>query len=268
MSQQEKAAYYKALKDAGVQFDKHYRQYSTAELKTAHDKLVSQQVSAREAAKADHPSAGAPDFDKEAMAAAYAAMTGEPTEERYREEVPQDFPQVEAARLPVERDPNEMAGQRQNTQAPDEIIRVDEQGRKWIQEEVAKPAYPKPRGRRVLTYMDTGTIEQKVQVGDYVETFEVAGPMSQARTSEVKITLPSYQVGIYIDPRFPFKVHTYNGQEGFDLFDVQNYYGGSELVPQEIKRIYVSNVLCYDIRTTVRAIQTEYRQLQLAGRIQ
>jgi hypothetical protein len=38
-------------------------------------------------------------------------------------------------------------------------------------------------------------------------------------------------------------------------------------VPTEVKRMYVENVLCYDIRTTVRAIQTEFRQLQLAGKV-
>jgi hypothetical protein len=31
--------------------------------------------------------------------------------------------------------------------------------------------------------------------------------------------------------------------------------------------MYVENVLCYDIRTVVRAIQEEFRQQQLTGRI-
>ena len=83
--------------------------------------------------------------------------------------------------------------------------------------------------------------------------------------NEVKITLPSYQVGVFLDPRFPFKIHTYNGAQGFDLFDIQKYYGGSDLVPSEIKRVYVSNDLCYDIRTTIRAIQNEAREIQLKG---
>jgi hypothetical protein len=115
--------------------------------------------------------------------------------------------------------------------------------------------------------MDTGVQEKTVVDADgTVETFEVSGTAAR-RPSEVKITLPSYQVGIYKDRRFPFKIHVYNGNQGFDLFEVQNYYGGAELVPTEVKRMYVENVLCYDIRTTVRAIQTEFRQLQLAGKV-
>ena len=39
------------------------------------------------------------------------------------------------------------------------------------------------------------------------------------------------------------------------------------MVPDEIKRTYVGNDLCYDIRTTIRAIQAAYRRLQLNGGI-
>ena len=77
--------------------------------------------------------------------------------------------------------------------------------------------------------------------------------------------MPSFQVGVYRDPRFPFKVHTYAGNDGFDLFDVNDFYGGEDLVPSEIKRVYIANDLCYDIRTTIRAIETEYRRNQLQG---
>ena len=163
-------------------------------------------------------------------------------------------------------DPNEMPGQRLNTKSEDEPIRVDEKGRLWYQEEVRKPAYPKPRGRRVLKYLETGVETKSVQSGDYVETFEVAGS-GPGKPAEVKITLPSYQVGIYKDPRFPFKIHCYNGREGFNLFEVQRYYGGAELVPEECKRVYIENDLCYDVRTVIRAIQSEHRQLQLIGRV-
>lgn len=177
---------------------------------------------------------------------------------------------VSSAEVPTppvlaEPDPDEMPGQRLNTNAPDEIIRVDEQGRQWIQEEVRKPAYPKPRGRRVLTYMDTGVQKETVQNGEYIETFEIAGNRA-GRPSEVKITLPSYQVGIYRDPRFPFKVHTYDGRDGFDLFEVQEFYGGAELVPPVCKRVYIENELCYDVRSVVQAINDEYRHLQMLGR--
>jgi hypothetical protein len=247
MSQAEKSAYYQALKAAGVEFDKHYREYTVDELKQLHGIL------------------GQP--------APAVAPRGNVAEQVQRPRQPALDPRVAAATgrpaPPVrEKDPNELAGQRQNTnRAEGEPIRTGEDGKIWYQEEVLKPAYPKPRGRRVLKYMEPGVVEKKVQNGDYVETFEVSGDMSQAVQAEVKITLPSYQVGIYKDPRFPFKVVCYNGNEGFDLEEVQDYYGGSELVPPAVKRKYVENVLCYDIRTVVRAIQEEFRQQQLAGKI-
>lgn len=164
-------------------------------------------------------------------------------------------------------DPNELPGQRTNTKPLDEPIRTDEHGRIWYQEEVLKPSYPKPRGRRVLRYQETGVEQVTVQDGAYTETFEVAGT-GPSHAAEVKITLPSYQVGIFKDPRFPFKVHTYNGTEGFDLFEVEEFFGGAELVPATVKRTYVENHLCYDIRSVVRTIEAEHRQLQLTGRIQ
>ena len=135
------------------------------------------------------------------------------------------------------------------------------------EQRVLKPGYAKPRGRRVLKYMDSGVVQQRVTNGEYVETFEVAGNEAQ-RPAEVKITLPSYQVGIYTDPRFPFKIHCYDGREGFDLKDVQHYFGGSMLVPDTCKRIYIENDLCYEIRSVIRTIQTEHRHLQLTGKIQ
>lgn len=232
MSQQEKSAYYQALKAAGVAFDRHYREYSIGELKEAYDRL---------------------------------------NEENGQEPQAPPPPPVKAPRPPRllapirERDPNEMAGQRQNTHTDDEPLRTDDDGLIWYQEEVQKAAFAKPRGRRVLKYVDHGYKEEHAQTGDYSETFEVSG--DKQVPSEVKITLPSYQVGIFKDPRFPFKIHTYNGLQGFNLFEVQDYYGGAELVPEDVKRMYVENVLCYDIRTTVRAIETEFRQLRLAGKV-
>lgn len=259
MSQSEKAALYRELKEAGVTFDRHYREYSTDELSAAVAEL-------RNRLAADGPVAEAyePPAEDASAAEAFARMTGTAPEPEPQPTPPPPAPQpaVPVAR----RNENELPGQRLNESVELQPIRTDEQGRVWYQEEVLKPAYPKPRGRRVLKYMDTGTKIETVKNGEYVETFEVAGDMP-SRPAEVKITLPSYQVGIFKDRRFPFKVHTYNGNQGFDLTEVQDYYGGAELVPAEIKRIYVENVLCYDIRTTVRAIQTEYRQLQLTGKV-
>jgi hypothetical protein len=177
-----------------------------------------------------------------------------------------DPPRFEAPEpTPREADPEEMPSQRLNTQPEDVPIRTDEQGRVWYQEEVRKPAYPKPRGRRVLTYVETGTEKETIQSGEYIETFEVAG-RGAGKPSEVKITLPSYQVGIYKHPRFPFKIHCYNDREGFDLEEVEDYWGGAQLVPGTVKRIYIENDLCYDIRSVVLTIQAEYRQLQLQAR--
>jgi len=229
----EKVELYNALKEQGWTPDKHFRDYNVDELK-----VLAVQVAMANAGNledAPQPAAAAP-------------------------------PDVAAAAIPVrDRDPDEMAGARQNSNTELQPIRQDEHGRVWYQEEVQKPAFPKPRGRRVLKTLESEVVTQTVQAGDYVETFEVEGTGAK-RPSEVKITLPSYQVGIYKDRRFPFKIHTYAGREGFDFFEVNNYYGGAELVPADIKRVYVSNVLCYDIRTVIRAIQTEYRQLQLQGK--
>lgn len=274
MSQSEKSAYFQALKSAGVQFERHYREYSTAELKAAYDKLAESGAAPPLAPTEPEP---AP------PTAAAAAPAAEPGPELDPEaahffgfDVEPDLPtpqvtdpEVLARPAPpqaAQADPNEMAGARLNSQPEDLPIRIDEQGRAWYQEEVLKPPYPKPRGRRVLRYMDPGVQKRTVVSGQYSESFEIPGDPANARPAEVKITLPSYQVGIYKDPRFPFKVITYNGNQGFDLFEVQSYYGGAELVPAEIKRKYVENVLCYDIRTVVRAIESEYRRLQLAGK--
>lgn len=266
---------YNALKDAGIQFEKHYREYTEDELRPAYDKLIQhqaeqQQEALRVNAEQFPPDTAPPDpeaaaffgYEPEARPVAGAPLAGE----GYGGEEPPSQPQPSYPGV-ASRDPQEFAGQRQNTNPNAmEPIRTDEQGRIWYQEEVLKPAYAKPRGRRVLQYQDSGVERRTVKAGEFTESFEVAGT-GPARVSEVKITLPSYQVGIFKDPRFPFRVHTYAGNNGFDLFEVQEFYGGAELVPAEIKRIYVENVLCYDIRTTVRAIETEARQLQLQGRI-
>lgn len=237
MSQQNKSALYQTLKKAGVEFSKEYRKYTEDELQEAYDLLRQRYEEAGE----EPP----------------ALLGVEPEPEDNGIKLPPVKP----------RDPGEMAGMRQNTQAPDEPLRTDpETGYIWYQEEVQKKAYAAPRGRRVLKYTDPGTVERTVtnSAGE-TETFEIAG--NESRISEVKITLPSYQVGIYKDPRHPFKIHTYGGQNGFDLFEVEEYYGGADQIPEDVKRIYVENVLCYDIRTVVRDIQAEYRRLQLAGRV-
>lgn len=235
MSHADKSAYYRELKVAGFPFTKTYQQYSTQEL-----------------------------------AAAVAELRDRPGYTVPGETVPPHAPPaprpVAAARLapaPLPQPPKDtVAGLRLNTHSEDDILRVDDDGTIWYQDEVRKPSYPKPRGRRVLDYIDPGSKMQTAKSGDYIESFEVAG--NEQRQAQVKITLPSYQVGIYKDPRFPFKIHVYNDNRGFDREEVELFYGGAELVPTEVRSKYVENVLCYDMRTTVRAIQAEYRQRQLA----
>jgi hypothetical protein len=253
MSQQEKGALWRQLKAAGIEFEKHYRDYSTEDLQQAWERV--------QAELPPPPADPMPEVsDPEAAAFFGQTVPGpDPTAGRMPAKTVTAVPRGPA-------DPEELPGQRLNQSVELEPIREDDEGRIWFQEEVRKPAFAKPRGRRVLQYMDGGVETRTVKEGEFVETFEVAGTANR-RPAEVKITLPSYQVGIYKDRRFPFKVHTYNGMQGFDLFEVQNYYGGAELVPETVKRVYVENVLCYDIRTTVRAIQTEYNQLRLQGKV-
>jgi hypothetical protein len=227
------------LKGAGAQFSRPYVQYKLAELEALNNSY--------EAWLKDHPNGESPD--------------GPPVSERHVPQKSGPQPNIPV----VHRDPDEMAGQRLNTKADDEPIRIDpDTGRIWYQEEVRKPANAKPRGRRVITQRNQGVKTVTVNDSkDTTETFEIAGD-GHTQTTVIKVTLPSWQVGKYRDKRFPFMIITYGGAEGFDLFEVEKFYGGPEMVPPSIKRIYVANTLCYDIRLTIQAIQTEDRRNQLA----
>lgn len=307
MAHAEKSRYYRALKNAGVEFDKHYRMYTTAELKEAYGVLAEQKGWPAELdappSETDLPKPqAAPTLPPHPPAAPVAdpgtaklqkqiaeltntvALLAQRTEmqgDRRRPTEPEPIIQQGAPDLIMQRgapepimkesapeqhrspttqglDPDEHAGITLNTHVY-EPVEVDAAGNKWFQKEVRKPGYAKPRGRRVLREAEYESKKQKVQDGRYTESFEVAGEPT-GRESEVKITLPSYQTGIYQAPNMPFKIHTYNGVRGFDLRDVQRYYGGSDLVPDTIKRCYVSTDLCFDITTTIRAIENEYRE--------
>ena len=272
MSAAEKGFYYRRVKSTGATMDRHYREYTTAELKAAdamavENGLLEPPTEAELAeldAKVHAPKAKAPEMPEP------QADTNEPPGldddaaaffgyGRTEEQMPKEAP------APARPQIGEMAGERQNTKAAEEVLFVDEEGRHWLQKEVLKPAFPKPRGRRVLRYNDPGVKVQSAKEGDYTETFEVAGDPRNATPSEIKITLPSYQVGIYRSRKFPFKVITYNGRSGFDRQEVEAYYGGAEMVPPVAKRVYVENVLCYDMRSVIRAITEEARSLRLAG---
>ena len=224
MAEMTRGELWKALKEAGVQFPKHFREYDRATLQEAYDRLHQ----------------GQQQFQQPAAP---------------RPQVAPDHP---AMNIPISSKPAEYAGMVGAADA-DKPIRIDpETNYIWYRDEVRKPAYPKPRAVRKLKYIDTGTKKVTTQNGEYMESFEVPG--DQRRESEARITLPSYQVGLYKDPNFPFKIHVYNDMRGFDYFEVQDFYGGPELVPPSVKTIYVENVLCYDMRSVIRAIETEHRQ--------
>ncbi len=228
MSQGDKSSLYAALKEAGWEPTKHYRDYSTEELVEIATNLTGQE----------------PVFNEEKPVKTTEPIESPPTSDK-----------------PI----NERPGERvfSDMSIP---VRTDPDGKVWYAEEVRKPATPKPRARRKLTYIDPGTKTQGTQVGQFTESFEVAG--DQQRTEEVKITLPTYQVGIYKDPNHPFKIHVYNGKRGYDLFEVRNYFGGDfDLVPSWIKRIYIGNTLCYDIRSTIQEIERQARELALKGQL-
>lgn len=287
MSNSMRGAYYRALKEAGVEFTKHFREYPTSELKEAYEKLVAEGIAPQLTEKKPRPQeqvmweqaeVTSDQHANDALARQFEEMgmsggpTGRPADPVRPQPRINPAPVQQSRRTPQVRNPidiskPELAGQRMNTHAPDEPLYVDDNGVAWFQREVRKPAFPKPRGRRVLQYVEHGTRTETVKNGDYLESFEISDERQPGRTSEVKITLPSYQTGIYKDPRLPFKVHVYNEQRGFDLFDVWDYFGGETLTPSECKRIYISNDLCYDIRSVINTIEAEYRQLKLQRRI-
>lgn len=267
MSQGSKSAYYQAVKGAGIKLDRHYREYSTDELRAIaeeHGLTVDVQadtIPARpdDLAEIREQIAGLGGMINQlaGIVARQARTEAPPAKEATPVEQP--APQKPEIR-PAVLDPKEHAGVTLNTHGEDEPIRVDEHGNIWYQNEVQKSGYPKPRGRRVLRDTDPGTVQETIRVGDYTETFEIPGDPRHAKPIEIKVTLPSYQTGIYKAPGMPFKIHTYNGARGFDWDDVNRFYGGADLVPDTIKRTYVSSDLCYDITTVVRAINDEYRE--------
>jgi len=281
MAKAEKAVYWRSLKGAGVALEKNYRDYTTAELQalvaehgvsliepppTPRDapppreqgpdisdqlaqltqvigQLVQLQVGQQSAAAAQH----------ERVAAATERVV-----ERRREEARPSAP----ARGELDRglDNAEHAGLNANSHTASDVLYTDEFGNEWYQREVTKAGYAKPRGRRVLRTNDTKVETETITVGDYVETFEISGSQQNSQPTEIKVTLPSYQCGIYKPKNMPFKVHTYNGLQGFDRDDVQAYFGGRRLVPATVKSIYVHMDWCYEIASVISTIEAEYRE--------
>lgn len=259
MAQGDKSAFYQALKRAGYEFDKHYRDYTTDELQTLAKGLdLNVQAPVPKDALPPRPDEVAELREQLAQVTSTVTALGELLLAERAAKQPPAAPAPTGGPVPAK--PEEYAGVTADTTTADGVIEVDAYGNEWYQREVTKPASPRPRGRRVLRYNDPGVKTEQIKVGDYVETFEVAGDGTQTRPSEITVTLPSFQTGIYKQPNMPFKIHTYNGKRGFDLFEVQAYFGGADLVPDTVKRTYVSNDLCYDIQSTVRTIENLYRE--------
>ena len=250
MSTKVKGSYYRALKEAGVVFDLHYREYTTEQLKEAYERLPAELQAAHPIHMKGDPVASEPERAQETR------VQVEQMNEVLRG-VPEEDPDPPLSDEPLD----VIAGIRQNDGHAGPI-RKDSMGNLWFQEEIRKKGYASARARRKLQYMDSGfkTVTNRLPDGS-TETVEVAG--EELTASTVKITLPSYQVGIYLDSRFPFKIHVYADARGFDREEVEDYYGGYDRVPTEVKRIYVENVLCYDMRTVIRAIEDEARRLRL-----
>lgn len=268
MTQVEKKALWDELKGVGVEFTRHYREYTTAELEAAVVRLHLDQLGIPTPEPASIPYAGNGEQYMADTSAPMPSSVNERWEEPYEGRRPPlsensyegNFPvsQPSPSPAPFSAEGTDVAG----TQSTGNAVRVDELGRTWFQDEVRKPGFAKPRGRKKLTYNDPGVKQVTIRNGDYTETYEMPGDEVD-RQMEARITLPAYQVGVYQSPAYPFKVHCYNNAEGFDFFEVNSFYGGADLVPEGIKRIYVSSTLCYDMRTTIREIEAEGRELLL-----
>lgn len=145
-------------------------------------------------------------------------------------------------------------------------IRTDERGRVIFQEEIQKSTLAKPRGYRVFREIGTGVKTVTINSEDgYTETIEV--PDGSRKPLEVKVGIPTWQVGIYKDPQFPFRVVEYRSNRGFLREDVEAFFGGPDVLPEGIETTYVGNLIAYPIREVIVAVNREYNQLQKRGSV-
>lgn len=161
-----------------------------------------------------------------------------------------------------DKDESELPTQRRS----DELtpIRTDAQGRVWFQEEIHKSSLARPRGYRVFRELGSGVKEIQVEDGEgYTETIEVSD--GTRKPLEVKVGIPTWQVGIYKDPQFPFRIVQYRDVRGFFRTDVDEFFGGPDVLPENVQTTYVGNLLCYPIREVVVAINREFNMLQKKG---
>ncbi|QIN93926.1 hypothetical protein HWD16_gp43 [Microbacterium phage Arete] len=233
MTQAERKAAWDRLIELGWVPNKHYRDYNQADLELRLQQMSAAGITPESVERPD----GAPD----------------PSEIRFQAD-------VDHLR---ETPPDTVPGLRLNTHGDEKPLRIDDDGKVWYRDEITKASYPKERGKRVIEYIDPGVRTQVIRDsnGSIVESFEMPG--DQHRVSQAKISLPAYQVGLYRDPALLgefFRIHVYQERRGFDLFDVEKYFGGKHQIPSVCKRIYVDTVLCYDIDSVIQAIQDEYRE--------
>jgi hypothetical protein len=162
------------------------------------------------------------------------------------------------------KDTDELPTQRRGDEM--EAIRTDARGRIWFQEEIQKSSLAKPRGYRIFREIGTGVKNVTIDSGDgYTETIEV--PDGSRKPLEVKVGIPTWQVGIYKDPQFPFRIVEYRSARGFYRADVEEFFGGADVLPENVSTIYVGNLLCYPIREVVVAINREFNMLQKKGSV-
>lgn len=163
------------------------------------------------------------------------------------------------------KDADELPTQRRSDDM--EAIRTDAAGRVWYQEEIQKSSLAKPRGYRVFREVGTGVKRMTLPADDegFTETIEVQD--GSRKPLEVKVGIPTWQVGIYKDPQFPFRIVEYRSARGFYRQDVEEFFGGADVLPENVSTIYVGNLLCYPIREVVVAINREFNQLQKRGSV-
>lgn len=260
------------LREAGYEPNKAYREHSVEEMHQILDRLEAAKTIQ---APADHtyeayPLAGSGQGQVGSLGAQLLADFDpigfeEGVEQNNIETVRATTPQAQA---PRDRRPDPvLRPQVKEPPVPDGLpegaIRADEAGRIWYREEIGPNIAGRKRLRKRVTQVVPENVEVKqIHNGEYIETVEVVG--EGTRSLDAFVTMPTTQVGIFKDPRFPFKVFTYNGSLGFSYGDVNDYYGGLEFVPSTVKKKFVGNMLAYDMKSVISEIERKAREIQLA----
>lgn len=249
---------YSELREQGWEPDRPYREYSLEQLEA---------IQAEREAKLNvvaAPSNHLGDLGSNLMAEFQAeGFEDGVKEDDHQPRATSPQPQEPRDRRPVGQLKREAPEDKAPEGLPEGAIRADEHGRIWFREEIGPEIAKNRRLRKRITQVVPDKVEVKqIQAGDYIETIEVVG--EGTRSLDAFITMPPTQVGIYLDPRFPWKVFTYNGSLGFSYGDVNAYYGGVEFVPSTVKKKFVGNMMAYDIKSAISTVERKYRELQLS----